>query len=97
MKRFSETSKRQIVEDYRSCCLSRSKFCQEKKISLTSLQRWLGLYKEDPKEKAILPALSQESRFVEAIISDHAEPRLSHPRNVLTIRTPGGYVIEVPV
>ncbi len=98
VKRMSEERKRQLIDDYLSANLSQADFCKQKGVGLSSLQRWLRTYKVPVHEKRINPRVPKRAdRFVEAVVSDSAKVQLTHHRQMLTIRTPAGFIIEVPI
>jgi transposase-like protein len=99
MKRIPNDTKERLVNSYLSSGLSRLDFCKQKGISISSLQRWLGLFKgQSNRGNTKTVVTDRDERFVEAVVRDHGQqPQLMLSREMLTIRTPSGYVIEVPV
>jgi transposase-like protein len=98
VKRISDQRKRQYIDDYLSASVSQDDFCKQNGIGLSSLQRWLRTYSVPGRDDRIKACgRKNKDRFVEAVVTDSAKVQLIHHRQMLTIRTPGGFVIEVPL
>lgn len=63
---YSPRQKRQVVRSYRASGMTREAFCAENNVSVSSLDRWLALYKERAEEVAPPP---DHDRDINALVA----------------------------
>jgi hypothetical protein len=84
-KRFSLSERNSLLESYRQSGLTQRQFADQAGISLSSLQRWLGL---NGREKPSAPAVQ--------LLEVKAVPPAPGLAAGYSVELPGGAVLRVP-